>query len=420
MKNLRWRLTNVCSLTFFILALSSTISAQQTTLSQAQDEFRAFHEPVTAKGDSAIVHPMVLNVFFANTISDFLMNESDLPLSSAFAILDNSNNSLSIGGTYLKEGKEERIHWAFSGALRANVKDGFAQLLNSEGELSNNIGVSLKATYLLNGTLKTPYEGKIRAEMDAERKRISIKLYRELQDELKIIDKLEDDNDKEKAKARIRKAYNLKFAEAEATSLLKNRNYGMARVSWISVEAFLPIAKSTYKFANTPQEIEPLNFDYRPFSLKFSYDLLCTRPFGELKARIYLGAIQNNSVLVEQNKKVNYGQYLQQGQPGNDTIYLAQFEDEQVYLGDFERFNTMTTGVEAYYLVKGIIGISAKVERYFGENDFSGTNWKLGIPVSLKGRDKDTKINFELQWTELFGTHRVGLSIGLPIGSLKY
>lgn len=74
----------------------------------------------------------------------------------------------------------------------------------------------------------------------------------------------------------------------------------------------------------------------------------------------------------------------------------------------------------AVFIWKNRIGFSPAIE--FNQGTYKKTNWKLGIPISLKDKDGKPKINFELQWKEVntftTNSHLVGLSANFLFGEL--
>lgn len=60
------------------------------------------------KDTSLIFNNKMLNVFFASEVGSFLSNSSDLSLQRSYAVINTSDNSLFLGGTFELERKKEK------------------------------------------------------------------------------------------------------------------------------------------------------------------------------------------------------------------------------------------------------------------------------------------------------------------------
>jgi len=86
-----------------------------------------------------------------------------------------------------------------------------------------------------------------------------------------------------------------------------------------------------------------------------------------------------------------------------------------VYKTEYDNFATGKLELEVVaFLYKGMISISPAIEKNVGKYD--ATNWKLGIPVSLKDKEGKPTLNFELQWREINTQHSIGISVGYNFG----
>jgi hypothetical protein len=123
----------------------------------------------------------------------------------------------------------------------------------------------------------------------------------------------------------------------------------------------------------------------------------------------YGSVFNNNSVLVESIPKFDLPIYNQ-----TNSSYVE--ETKKVYVGDYEEFVTTNLKAEAiaYLFLDGKVGLSASFDKNFG--DYESDNWKLGIPFSLKDKEGNPTVNFELQWKEINKNHFVGIGVGYAFG----
>ena len=103
----------------------------------------------------------------------------------------------------------------------------------------------------------------------------------------------------------------------------------------------------------------------------------------------------------------------------NNTNIITNTDDG--YLTNFEKFITTTLTIEpAFFTFNNTVGFSPAIE--FNVGKYNKTNWKLGIPVSLKDKDGKPKVNFELQWKEIntfkSSDHIVGVSVNFLFGDM--
>lgn len=131
----------------------------------------------------------------------------------------------------------------------------------------------------------------------------------------------------------------------------------------------------------------------------------------------------SNSAKSSLLKEYDYGTFIHQNTPGtspSDTSLMGNADAKKVFVGDFKRFVIPALAARYVYFFPKFkklpqFGLSGSLEKTFGK--VNNLNWKLGLPISLKNKEGEAKINFELQWREIQKDHTVGLSVGLPLGN---
>ncbi len=124
----------------------------------------------------------------------------------------------------------------------------------------------------------------------------------------------------------------------------------------------------------------------------------------------------NNNILVDDLKSKAF-QTTESGSGG--TLVIK--DSDNGYITDFEQFLTPSLTVEpAFFIFNNSLGFSPAIE--FNQGNYNKTNWKLGIPISLKDKDGKSKVNFEIQWKEIntfnSSSHLVGISANFLFGEL--
>ncbi len=413
--------------TSFIVAMFLSFATK------AQDS--AFLKPVLNVAGDKITSNLTLNTFFQTKLSSYLSEVSDLSLSKAYAVLDNADGRLFIGGTIgLKRKETRKVRYIVSTGLKANIKNGFASLYGSDG-INNDIGISGKFTFFGNGKIKYYKKDELQKEKVRDyRLYLKKRTLRELnsadQAMQKDISEIEPDNRSKWMNDYLtakKEELKTKFIQDEASFIDTGYHYNTARTWWLSAEVYVPVTQSEYKVSPSLNSPAINNELYKPYEFKltgnflfFARKLKDADPFkwlpGTTLFSVSASLIENNVVKNNTLEKYTFNRYLQQAS-NIDTLFLAQLKTDDVYVGSFSNFRFITPriGGRIVYMPFSFIGVSAAIEKNFGIYD--ALNWRLGIPVSLKDKEKKPKINFELIWREINNEHSVGISIGLPIGN---
>ena len=389
-----------------------------------------FNEFRVEQGELKLTSYRTLNSFFTTKTSTYLSQATDLSLSKAYAVLDNTDGRLFIGGTFNQKKKNSDFsRFLFTLGAKANVKDGFSKIFASN-TFNNDIGLSLKTTLFGRGTIwfNKDTDPKSQKEKVAhKRAQLNNELLNEFKDELakfkanqvsseEAANELTayiDDSEEEKKE---------KFATEEAKFLIKKKLFNVSHTWWLSLDAYVPVTKSTYEITPDFKSTKSNTEDYRPYEVNLVYTNFWEKNIWTNNPLLWKGTtlltfkgslIANNSVGASMIDEYGFDKYLVQNTI-IDTMFLAKLKNNTVYVGDFEKFVTPKLSARFVYMPVSFIGVSCAVEKSFGKiDDF---NWRLGLPVSLKDNEGKAKVNFEIIWKEVHKDHIVGLSVGLPIG----
>lgn len=375
-----------------------------------------------------------LNAFFATKISTYLSEASDLSLAKSYAVLDNSDGRLFIGGTFDKrQSTNDRLRFLLTAGIKANVKDGFASLFNQKG-VNNDIGLSFKTTLFGSGSI---WYGKAQKDtLKAKRQEIINELAYDFDTELTKHKRVQTGlaNGESSIQAFIPsygKEMKTKYTDKEAGYIIKKKLYNLSHTWWLSADVYVPVSESEYNMVDNLSSTNYKSTSYRPYELSIAYTNFWERnewsPYNKwtgILSNLFIwkgvtlltfkgSLLVNNSAKASLIKSYAFDEYVAQSIVV-DTVSVAKVGSETVYVGKYEEFITPKLSARYVYMPFSFIGVSAAVEKSFGKvNDL---NWRVGIPVSLKDKDGKSKINFELVWREVNKEHSFGLSIGLPIG----
>lgn len=383
---------------------------------------------LTGIGNTSLTSNATLNTFFATKISTYLSEATDLSLSKAYAVLDNSDGRLFLGGTFnAKQNTTDFQRLLFTGGIKANIKDGFSNIFGIDG-VNKDIGVSFKATIFGRGSIWFDKNATTQKDkVNNKRTQIVNELLSDFDNDLTKFKKnqtglvgsasaissyISDYEDEMKNQ----------FAKKEADFIAKKKLFNLAHSWWVSFDAYLPVTQSNYKTVANFSTTTINSTSYRPYEFNIAYtnfweknkwtkNLLLGK--GTTLLTIKGSLIANNSVNASLIEGYSFDKYLSQSTVV-DTLFLAKLKSKTVYVGNYESFITPKLSARYVYMPFQFVGISAAFEKNFGKVD--DLNWRLGIPISLKDNEGKSKINFELVWREISKEHSFGLSVGLPIG----
>jgi hypothetical protein len=377
-----------------------------------------------------ITHPHVLNYFFVKKINTYLSSSSNLTLSKGFAFIDSKDNRLFLGGTFTnRDNIKDKVSHIFQGGIKTDIKEDFSTIFSSG--IQNNIGINLKYTLIGNGTLtniNSIQTKRIHAFSSFQRELFAVQMKNKINDFQNELKQLQIPEEKKEELynehlAKIRKEFEEKYIKSEVNFIEKFGNHNRSRIRWFSFEIYVPITKSEYKVAEIPSLPTFDEKSYYPWSFNSNLtNLISWSNNSRFFTSLTGGIFQNNSVLAKTIEEINFNQFLNQGNT-NDTLFLAQIKSDKVYRGPFETFISYRYGMEAVFFFGGRfdwIGISSSIEWLTGSNNFNLTNYKFGIPVSLKDSEGKPKVNFELQVRKFYNNRSFGISVGVPFGNFVY
>lgn len=410
--------------------------------------------PNLKKNEENLFDKRMMNAFFTNRVSNYMSTSSDINFAKGYALLDNSDGRLFIGGTWNpRENKAAKTRYLVTAGVKSNVKDQFASLYEG-GKMQNDIGLSFKFTVIGNGCIGIGSESKKNFEKIRVRRELMLagferKIQNDIDDFEKTLDKAYPQRNTPKADAETihkisydeqldeyvkkqYKKYEEEIANAEAESVYDNNLFTYAWDHWLGIEVYYPITSSKYNIADSLRVFKPREEEYKPIAASLTYTNVFEMPhLGKFMLMLGTGIQQNNSVKAEDIKKYSYDQYLVQSikdtLPGTsfpDTLLMASLKKDDVYVGKYENWFGPQLRGKFVWMPFDFIGVSISGElnyrngnsNYFNENK----NWTIGIPVSLNDKDGERLVNFELQWREVAQEHSVGISVNYIFGKPEF
>ena len=133
---------------FFIKEKTETIKTDTGKVKVKTKEIIAY--------DKSVFSDAMLNVFFAEEVSSYIGDSKDLSLKKTYSVINTADKTLFLGASFVicREKETDKLIHILTLGLKAKLDKEFAALLNNtNGNLSNNIGASIKYTHVLKGTL---------------------------------------------------------------------------------------------------------------------------------------------------------------------------------------------------------------------------------------------------------------------------
>jgi hypothetical protein len=374
-------------------------------------------------------HLIDLKGFTKKMISIYLSDVSDLSFSKSYAVLDNSDGKLFIGGTFNL--KSDR--YFLTVGAKSNIKDGFANYFK-DNRLNNDMGISSKLIFTFRGRLyhDSADESQFN-QILKNRKKLYLQKLAEIDDDLTTFQKsnvLEDSKDsKDEFISQKIDEKKEEFTNSENEYVADKELYNQLSFRWISIEGYAPVSSSVYKISNDIVS-QSSEVKFLPFSISASGNFWWFIPkskyikksiFGEIIKGSNLFTIKgdlvlNNSILANQITSLSFDEYQSYTPTANNTHYLVKTNSDERYVGEYKEFITPKLSLRYVYIYpfkKFNLGVRLSGQKSFGYSEFF--DWKLGIPFSFKDSDGNTKINFEIITQETMKIRSTGINIGLPL-----
>ena len=435
------------------LANSNQIKQISDTYKDLKDSIFVYYQkdinslPLLKNGNVRTYNNVVLNEYFKNIITAYANNTNDLSLTSFFANVSTSDNTLTIGGSinlgdfYWDEEKDKagkklkplkKLTDLATFYIKTNYSNGFSNLIEKKEqedkteayELSSNVGVGFKFTHINKGKLTPKSSSKIKDfrkifVKEAILKKITDYEKNELNKELALLNYgIVDANKKnEIKKSKIRDKYLEFYKEIVDKELefAKSQNFiKSSHVSWWSISGYLPITNTDIKYSTDNKEIKTALFKDTRLAFNFNY-LGNINYENKLKQSSFKATAEisrfNTNTYIANNFRTSIFQDIKQ----NNVTSLVLASPISFFSEDYSEFYANSIKGEIVALgFNNFIGLSIAGELTTGL--VKNKNWKIGMPFSIADKDGNKTINFELQWRELNSKHFVGLSVGYNFG----
>ena len=357
-----------------------------------------------------------LNLIYGKILEDYFSLSSTPSPQQLSAFLNSTNNSFEVGysinhvnGDLLKY-LDQIFYVGFK--LIGSPQKSFFTIFES-GEFSNNIGLDVRYTKMLNinsifRRLKKPSKEKL-SQLE--------KIHRILSSYRKPYLKLRLKNEimwqkQNMSREELTIAAEYYMTENEAEFALENDSLIGLHKAWLTIEAFVPITNTSYQITQEKTPFDELSLEFRNWSAGLSLNNLFIMGKQSAVISMKVKVFNNNNILT--------GDINQRTFTKVDSTINGEFvsiDEKSLYVGKFADFLTQQLNLEftSLFLGNESIGLSAALEKNFS-TEYDALNWKLGIPLSLKDSKGNNTINFEIQWREINKRHSVGVSIGKSFG----
>lgn len=375
------------------------------------------------KKPNYIFNEKLLNLLFASEVGRYLTDSKNLTLQKAYAVISTGDNQIFLGTSVdPRESELDRLRTLWTLGLKAKLSNDFSTLVKN-GNPVGEVGLNFKFTRIGKGIinygenreriityrdeiLKEKYQEKVEKYLDGD-----------FQQDNKVLEKIYlkspyKNFNKKYIKLLEKKAADIykEMAEDEINFIKKQNLYNYFWNHWWTIEASIPLTEKRYKLIPDTLNTNVAKENFMPFTLQTGYTHFWHfSDNSTLYLSVFGSIFNNNNIEIEKLKSFTLTSSVQ----GMDDLIK---ESQEVYAGDFETFLTKTLKFEGihYFLLEGKAGLSAALEKNFG--DYRATNWKLGLPISLRDKDDKPTVNLELQWKEVNGDHFVGIGVGYAFG----
>jgi hypothetical protein len=427
------KLTLSLLITFNTLLIAQIKSQDRISVKSPIDRYK--NDMILQDGKTRDFNDKMLNIFFADKVGTAFGGTNDLSLKKFFASLDAGESSISIGANFDDRDDElKRLKWVLSTGLKMKAKDKFSTFYKNGDFQGNNIGGFFKVTLIGRGIINYTDKNQINKSIErmnaimAYRKHLyndyELK-YTKLKTEEKDIVARQLELGKYTKEAELPQAIldkksdelYIAMAKEEIKYTEDNNLYRYLWNHWLSADLYIPFGENKYKTTSDLISNPLIDKNFFAISGSLTYNVMWLYSSGESIFIKVKGGIKNNNNIVVDAMTSTPFQTFTTG--ANNTTVITNTDDG--YITNFEKFITTTLTIEsAFFTFNNTVGFSPAIE--FNAGKYNKTNWKLGIPISLKDKDGKPKVNFELQWKEIntfkSSDHIVGVSVNFLFGEL--
>lgn len=374
------------------------------------------------EADKWVFSNNMLAQFFNNEINSFAVSMKDLSLEENIVSVSTESKTLTIGRNIILPNNKNRpdkdlrkISQVISLSVSSGIDKNFSKVYaknnkTNEYDFASEININLKYVHLLNNwiTIDTIQKNTVKSYRDTV---IKDQIEEEIKDDKEL--SASDSKDSEKVLKKYYEFYK-KISEKEIKNIKENKLFNSYTLWWIGGSLDIPFTGKdiNVKSTKTVGNFETIRYDRWRLDgflnmLHFCNNLASGTTFN---FRFSASVFNNNNFLADNSSAITF----QTISDSNSSQQVIASED-LVFIGDYKKFVTTVIKLEGSSLfLKNTIGVSGGIEKNIGYYD--AFNWKLGIPVSLKDKDKKPTLNFELQWREVNKIHVIGLSAGFIFG----
>jgi hypothetical protein len=421
--------------------------------------------PVRAKAlaDAPLVSAKTFNKYAAQRQAFYLSGTSDLSLYENFAIANVSDGTLQIGHNFTIKRENELVKALITGALQTNIANNFANVF-SKKSFDNDIGAQVKFTVL--NPFTVPWNTKLtfwpaqrtalnrKRELRFERLRATVRENIRLRAQAFPLAPCGSalpgycDSVPATDTVRLRFCYQRQTYDSTRTGYYKEQSqknvddfyaseletlgtpgtyFNRFSTHWLSGQVFIPITSQLYTVApDTSRKAVFSEHRAHNWALALNYGVVLEYKPGTFFLNARYRYFNNNSIQSKSQTITKYNQYV-------FTPTTLSPDAETVYVGPYSSFQTSSVQLQGVFMFSfansdSKVGISALADVNRGPYD--ALNLTAGIPVFLKGQEKEKGVNVELQfkWVDWNGTvnptktradkFAMGLSVSLPFGSI--
>lgn len=387
-----------------------------------------------SKIDTLLFNPKMLNILLADEIGSYYADASNLSLQKFSATLDVQKKAFDFGYNLDFRGgdKTKKLGSLAYLGFSVGADEGFATFGEKGSFKNNQLTIKAKFTQVLGGSIFYPSDdskfnklitNKRDSLLKASNKTIKKYLEGDFKEKYDLIEDTyvyknskEETVDKELEEFAREKylEYYVDIAEDEIEFLKENDLYSAFSSKWLSFDIDFPIFKKEYTITDTIINSNGSSVEYKPFKLKTTFTYFKKYKNGiSFLISPQLEVFNNNTIEAD---KTETNKFFDAVETTGDDFAVNKETEMYVLNKEFEKFITTAFRLEgSTYLIKKTFGLSAAIEKNFGEN-YDPINWKLGIPISLKDKEGKPTVNLEIQWKEVNKKHLVGLRVSYVFG----
>jgi len=379
-----------------------------------------------------------LNTLFNKNLNSLLSNSGNISTNKGQVFYNPEDDKVYLGGLISNiKNSNEKLNYIGQVSLSLPVAKNFASITDTNNKSVTGLGISLKATKILKGTLRMGKKsnGKgsdalLTQNLRNKREIIKKELLQDNKRDIDYATKTFDLSDSVEVVYLNKKIISLKDAkrkefiarEIEELEGKKGaRGYNGFFTWWVSGELDFGVTEIEQLKVENLMSSQIDTMSYLPFRSELNLGgILSSKWIDQLYGRMSLG-LEDMTIVQARSMDPKTISFFSSQAPNIDSLSQAVIKEKKVFANDLSKFTSRYINFDATIFPSFLkhVGFRVAFKRLFfkyEEEKEEVDNWTIAIPFVFNDKDGKPNVKFEFQWRNRNGNKNIGFSAGIPIG----